>query len=125
MSDQYPIKRLSVPPVTEDIAVYQWMLDAYDAVNDIKPPYDVTHTTSHYSMLAAEDIIYADGAINVSLPSRLSSIGAYKEIKNIGSSMVTVHGLGSDTIDSGSFFTLTSQYDSLTVSSDLTGWNVL
>ena len=125
MSDQYPIRRLSLPPPVEDTALNAWFNDVYAALNDIAPPYDVRHVTSHHSMLAADDIVYADGAINVSLPSRLSSIGEYKAVKNIGASMVTVHGLGADTIDGGSFFTLVSQYDSLTVSSDLTEWKVL
>lgn len=116
--------RVPFPPQTDDEELNRWLILVYDAVNSIRPPYIVQNKSSNYSMDPGDDVILASGAIFVSLPSRLSSFGDPKMVKNIGASVVTVVPHGNDTIDSADSYGLVSQYSTVRTLSDATAWHI-
>lgn len=67
------------------------------------------------------------GARTVNLPTAASSRGVRYNIKKTDASgnAVTVDGNASETIDGATTFALTVQYQSVTVQSDGTGWQIL
>lgn len=83
--------------------------------------------TSNYTITIDDSTILADatsGAFAVTLPSAVSSSGYVFTIKkkDITSNVVTVQRAGSDLIDGASTYLLQTQYESIKVQSDGSGW---
>jgi hypothetical protein len=86
--------------------------------------------TANYSIVAGDYTIRGNavgGAFTVTLPVVAAAQGQVYNIKKIDSSInaVTVKGNGSDTIDGSNTQVITRQYDSLTVQSNGTSWDIL
>lgn len=93
-----------------------------------KKAYASVSTT--YTLLATDGLVECDAtsaAFTVTLTAVASSLGRVITIKKIDSSAnaVTVDGNASETIDGATTYTLSTQYDSVTLHCDGTKWNVI
>lgn len=82
--------------------------------------------TSGYTAVA-NDFVVADttaGSFIITLPAAAANANAIIDVKNIGSAgnTLTVDGNGAETIDGALTFTMTAQYQSVTVICDGTQW---
>jgi hypothetical protein len=85
--------------------------------------------TTTYSITTGDSIILADAttaAFTVTLPSATTRTGAYFTVKktNSNANAVTVATTSSQTIDGVTTFTLSNQYDTITVVSDGANWMI-
>lgn len=78
---------------------------------------------ANYAMAATDFTVLANGAITITLPA--PTAGAVYVVKNISSSTVTVAQHASETIDGAASISMTSQYESVLLTSDGTNWFVL
>lgn len=89
----------------------------------------ITSTDSPYVVLASDFTIRADttsGAIIVNIPPTATTVGRILNIKTINNTNnVTVSGDGSELIDGGNIFMLTSLFESITVQANGTNWDVI
>jgi hypothetical protein len=67
----------------------------------------------------------ASSNITALLPPASSSASVVVTIKNVTNFTVTVDGNGAETTDGATTITLSSKYDSLTVSCDGTDWHIV
>lgn len=86
--------------------------------------------TGNYTITAADSIILADataGARTMTLPTAVGIPGRQYTIKriNAGANTVTVATTSPQTIDGSSTYSLTSQYQKVTIVSDGTNWMIL
>jgi hypothetical protein len=87
----------------------------------------VVSKTSAYTITSSDDLILSDssgGAFTLTLPSAASNSGKIFYIKKIDSSAngVVVARAGSDTIDGATSYTLSTQWESITLISNGSGW---
>jgi len=88
----------------------------------------VATKTADYTVTSSDEVILADatsGDITITLPS--ASTGLHYYIKKIDSSSnkVIVDGDGSETIDGSTTQDIISQYDTIEIVSDGTGWYII
>lgn len=86
--------------------------------------------SSTYTLTLADDVILADasgGGFSVNLPAANTAIGKVFDVKKIDSTgnAVTLDGNGSETIDGMTTLDITSQYVSIKIISDGSGWYIL
>lgn len=86
--------------------------------------------TTTYVATSADDIIPCNatsGAFTVTLPAATSNAGMQLQIKKTDSTInaVTVDGNSTETIDGALTFTLSKQYQAVTIVCDGTGWHVI
>lgn len=89
-----------------------------------------TITASSDTLDATNHTVLCDAtsnAITINLPSAVLFEGAIFRIKKIDSSSnyVTIDGDGSETIDGATTLVITTQYNSVTIQSDGSNWNIL
>lgn len=91
---------------------------------------DYVSVTSHYTLTTDNDVVFVNSSaalVNVYIPTA-SGVGG-KEIivkKTIGSNNVVINPvIGTETIDGNSSFTVTSNYESVTLISDNTNWFII
>lgn len=85
----------------------------------------VVAKTGAYTATAQDDVILCNGTFTVTLPTAVGIVGKVYHIKNNGVGTVTVDGDSSETIDGTTTKALSSQYDSISVVSDGSGWAIL
>ena len=89
-----------------------------------------TVTTTPYTALGSDKVILVDddtigGAATIDLPAASNRKAEYV-IKKLGSTgNVTIDANGGDLIDGGATAVLTTQYESLTIVSDLSDWWII
>jgi len=107
--------------VTEDWKVFY--KPAYDPHDNLqhKESYITRKTVSVTSNYTASDrdIVIADGAITITLPTPSSE--AFVDVKNVSTSDVTVDGNGNN-IDGSASYTISTQYENISLVSDGTEW---
>lgn len=89
----------------------------------------VTKTTT-YTATTSDSVILCDangGAFTVTLPAAADETGLVLDIKaiDVTGGSVEIDGDGSETIDGALTYTLTVQYQSLTIVSDGSNWHIL
>jgi len=91
---------------------------------------DYVSVTSHYTLTTDNDVVFVNSSaalVNVYIPTA-SGIGG-KEIivkKTVGSNNVVINTIvGTETIDGNSSFTITNNYESVTLISDNTNWFII
>ena len=91
---------------------------------------DYVSVTSHYTLTTDNDVVFVNSSaalVNVYIPTA-SGVGG-KEIivkKTVGSNNVVINPVvGTETIDGNSSFTITSNYESVTLISDNTNWFII
>lgn len=104
-------------------------------VTDLRPIYQPKQApfatkVANYTLQKTDDTIFgsaAGGAIAITLPLASDVPGKEFRVKKVDSSAnaVTVAASGSDLIDGEATEVLSSQYTTITVKSDGTGWNLL
>ena len=79
------------------------------------------------STLLIEDgeVALGSGTITLTLFTALDHPGVVAIIKNIGTGVITIATDGSETIDGAATYSLSSQYDKVTIVSDGTNWSVI
>ena len=87
----------------------------------------LTNQTSNYTADATTDCVVncTSGTFTVTLPTAVGIEGQYFVIKNSGAGVITVDGSGAETIDGSPDFTLSTQYESVTVVSNGANWAVI
>lgn len=89
----------------------------------------ITSTDSPYIVLASDFTIRADttsGAIIVNIPPTATTVGRILNIKSVNNTnAVTVSGDGSELIDGGNIFMITSLFESVTIQANETNWDIL
>lgn len=84
-----------------------------------------THTAAIEDAVLVDDDT-AGGAVTVNLPLAAANGGKLYHIKKLGTTgSVTVDGNGSETIDGSLTFTLTAQYQAITIVTDGSNWHIL
>lgn len=78
-----------------------------------------------YTVVGTDHTIFANGTFTVTLPTAAGRTGQQFCIKNIGTGTVTVGTTSSQTIDGSTTFSLTVQYQSITVESDGSNWFIV
>ena len=91
---------------------------------------DYVSVTSHYTLTTDNDVVFVNSSaalVNVYIPTA-SGVGG-KEIivkKSVGSNNVVINTIvGTETIDGNSSFTITNNYESVTLISDNTNWFII
>ena len=91
---------------------------------------DYVSVTSHYTLTTDNDVVFVNSSaalVNVYIPTA-NGVGG-KEIivkKTVGSNNVVINPVvGTETIDGNSSFTITSNYESVTLISDNTNWFII
>lgn len=79
-----------------------------------------TNVTSTYQILSSDDLIRCDGTFTVTLPDATTIEGRQIDIKNIGTGVITVNTLNSQTIDGNLTDTLSTK-DSLSIYANESG----
>lgn len=85
----------------------------------------VSTVTTTYSVTSSDDIVLCSGTFTVTLPAASSSTNKVVYIKNISNGTVTVDGNSSETIDGSTTYTITDQYESVTLICDGSAWYIL
>lgn len=91
---------------------------------------EITSITDNYTANTINEFIAADatsGNITITLPDAATFKGYYLNIKKVDSSgnIVTIDGNGSETIDGTATKVISTQYDSVTILSNGTGWYII
>ena len=91
---------------------------------------DIKAKSADYTATVADEVFLVDataGAVTVTLPSVSRLAGKSYTIKKTDASAnaVTIDGDGSETIDGAATQSLASQWDSVTVVSDGSGWYIV
>ena len=91
---------------------------------------DYVSVTSHYTLTTDNDVVFVDSSaalVNVYIPTA-NGVGG-KEIiikKSVGSNNVVINPVvGTETIDGNSNFTISSNYESITLISDNSNWFII
>jgi hypothetical protein len=86
----------------------------------------LANKTSTYTIDNEDCVINCtSGTFTVTLPTAVGISGQYFVIKNSGSGVVTIDANASETIDGAPDFTLSTQYESVTVISNGANWAVI
>lgn len=94
---------------------------------------NVASKTANYTLTASDDLILANssgGAFTLTLPTAAGITGKVYHIKKTDSTFatanaITIDGNGSETIDGDLTTTLNTQYESISIVSDGTNWQML
>lgn len=84
----------------------------------------VSTSTNAGSAAGTTYVYYCTGTITITLPTAVGNTNFYY-IKNVGTGVVTVATTSSQTIDGSTTITIPTQYQSYTILSNLTNWNIL
>ncbi len=89
-----------------------------------------TNSDSPYTALATDELILCNatgGAITVNLPAAASSSGKTFTIKKTdsGTNAVTIDGNASETIDGGTTYAISTQYEAVTIVCDGSNWFII
>lgn len=86
----------------------------------------LTNQTGAYTIDNTDCVVNCTAnTFTVTLPTAVGIAGQYFIIKNSGTGVITVDGDGSETIDGLANKILSVQYQSITVLSDGTNWNII
>jgi len=77
------------------------------------------------AILTTDYTIHATAGLNLTLPSAVGNGGIVYNIKNISANTVIVSGVGGETIDGQTSFSLSTQYQSITLQSTNSNWIIL
>src|SRR4051812_42139359 len=77
---------------------------------------------ANYSIVATDDVVLCNGTFTATLPDVTTCTGRFFNIKNTGTGTITVATVSAQTIDGASTFSLSVQYQSVTIYSDGTTW---
>jgi hypothetical protein len=80
-----------------------------------------TSKVANYTAVAG-DFVLANGTFTVTLPAAASNANAIIDVKNVGTTTITIGRTGADTIDGATSQSLVLQYQSYTFISDGTNW---
>ena len=78
-----------------------------------------------YSAAISDGVILVTGTFTIDLPTAIGNTGRYLVIKNIGTGTITVDASGTQTIDGALTYTLTLQYEVVTIVSDGSNWHII
>jgi len=82
--------------------------------------------TANYTIVGTDDfVICTANTFTVTLPTAVGRSGKVFKIKNTGSGVITVATTSAQTIDGSTTYLLQVQYQSLTVESDGSNWQVV
>lgn len=85
-----------------------------------------TNRTTAYTVDNTDCVVNCtSGTFTVTLPTAVGVTGQYFVIKNSGTGVITIDGSGAETIDGSPDFTLSTQYESVTVVSNGANWAVI
>ncbi len=86
----------------------------------------LTNQTSTYTIDNEDCVVNCtSGTFTVTLPTAVGVEGQYFVVKNSGAGVITIEGDGAETIDGAPDFTLSTQYESVTVISNGANWAVI
>jgi len=85
----------------------------------------VTTKTGNYTATTDDDTIRCNGTLTITLPTAIGNDGKTFDIKNIGTGTVTIDGDGSQTIDGELSVSNSIQYDTITVRSNGSNWDII
>jgi lysophospholipase L1-like esterase len=88
------------------------------------PPTVVTKSSA-YTAVASDNTILVTGTTTITLPTAATFPGKQYTVKNTGTNAVTVATTSSQTIDGATTFVMATKYQSLTVVSDGSNWNII
>ena len=90
-------------------------------------PGAVTTITANTTLDASHHFVRCNntGAITVTLPAAAGISGRVYQIKRVNTGVVTVDGNASETIDGATMVTITNQYDSYSLISNGTSWDII
>jgi len=112
---------------TYNSLLYSWngteLLGLTTGIVSTKTTNDTLTNTDAYGLTLVDA---SSGAVTITLPSALTSSALEFRVKKIDSSAnnVIVDGDGSETIDGATTATITTQYESITLISNGTGWYI-
>jgi hypothetical protein len=100
----------------------QWF--EYQLLGSGNTPITTISTTT--TLGASDYTVLCSATLTVNLPAAASSSGQVYNIKNIGSgTTITIDPNASETIDGATTYTLSAQYESVTIQSNGTAWFIL
>ena len=121
---------MSVIPSAGSVPAVEWQRLTKQALDSvIVGKRNVKSVTAAHTASRGEDVILVNatgGAVTVTLPAAGQYSGLQFIIKKTDASAnaVTIDGSGAETIDGAATQVLTVQYQSITVVSDGTGWQI-
>ena len=87
--------------------------------------YPIRTVYSDTSIQLTDYSLLAGSGLNFTLPSAVGNRGTLFNIKNVGAGNVIVSGVASQTIDGAPSYSMTTQYQTLTVQSDNSNWVII
>jgi len=121
----YHIKQLTqaeYDAITPDAATFYIITDP-DIEGPVVQPIRTVNVDT--TILTTDYTIHATAGLNLTLPSAVGNGGIVYNIKNISAGAVTVSGVGGQTIDGQTSFSLSTQYQSITLQSTNSNWIIL
>jgi hypothetical protein len=121
----YHIKQLTqaeYDAITPDAATFYIITDP-DIEGPVVQP--IRTVGADAAILTTDYTIHATAGLNLTLPSAIGNGGIVYNIKNISANTVIVSGVGGETIDGQTSFSLSTQYQSITLQSTNSNWIIL
>jgi uncharacterized Zn-binding protein involved in type VI secretion len=121
----YHIKQLTQAEydlITPDAATFYIITDP-DIEGPVVQP--IRTVGADAAILTTDYTIHATAGLNLTLPSAVGNGGIVYNIKNISANTVIVSGVGGETIDGQTSFSLSTQYQSITLQSTNSNWIIL
>jgi len=121
----YHIKQLTqseYDAITPDAATFYIITDP-DIEGPVVQP--IRTVGADAAILTTDYTIHATAGLNLTLPSAVGNGGIVYNIKNISANTVIVSGVGGETIDGQTSFSLSTQYQSITLQSTNSNWIIL
>jgi len=113
------------PPVGNKFGVAGQYIGTSEPVSPILDDCVVKTTNVNYTLTEKDELVLATAAITLTLPTAAGIKGKVYIIKNLISGTITIDTDGSETIDGSNGTYLTVQYQTITIISDGTNWNII
>ena len=88
----------------------------------VNTTFNVKTVTNSYTLSRSDSTIYANGTLQITLPTAVGYSGDKYFIKNVGIGTITIVGFGTETIDGYSQMIIQYQNSSLILASDGSQW---
>ena len=108
--------------ITPNSATFYVITDSETEGPVVQP---IKTVSSDYTILTSDYTVYTTAALTLTLPSAAGNQGVMFNIKNISTGLVTINGVGGNTIDGQSSVGISTQYQSISLQSTNSDWIIV
>ena len=108
--------------ITPNSATFYIITDSETEGPVVQP---IKTVSSDYTILTSDYTVYTTAALTLTLPSAVGNQGVMFNIKNISTGLVTINGVGGNTIDGQSSVGISTQYQSISLQSTNSDWIIV